>query len=207
MCELLGLSANVPTDICFSFSTLMQRGGRTGPHKDGWGISLYEGRRRAFLSRPTAKRGLRSRRADSAPCDQKQNHRQPHPPCQSRSRVCLENTHPFTRELWGRSWVFAHNGQLRGIKRFALGHYRTIGSTDSEHAFCWMMSRDPRALSRAAAPAPRVLWKLVAQPGRPTGGAGYLQHAVVRCDAPVRLLQYPSALADAARAVWQGAFD
>ena len=39
MCELLGMSANVPTDICFSFTGLVQRGGGTGPHKDGWGIT------------------------------------------------------------------------------------------------------------------------------------------------------------------------
>ncbi len=45
MCELLGMSANVPTDICFSFTGLMQRGGRTGPHRDGWGgITFYEGK-------------------------------------------------------------------------------------------------------------------------------------------------------------------
>ena len=43
MCELLGMSANVPTDICFSFTGLVQRGG-TGPHKDGWGITFYEGK-------------------------------------------------------------------------------------------------------------------------------------------------------------------
>lgn len=42
MCELLGMSANVPTDICFSFTGLVQRGGGTGPHKDGWGITFYE---------------------------------------------------------------------------------------------------------------------------------------------------------------------
>ena len=42
MCELLGMSANVPTDICFSFTGLMQRGGRTGPHVDGWGIAFFE---------------------------------------------------------------------------------------------------------------------------------------------------------------------
>lgn len=24
----------------------------------------------------------------------------------------LENVHPFTRELWGRNWAFAHNGDL-----------------------------------------------------------------------------------------------
>jgi predicted glutamine amidotransferase len=40
MCELLGMSANVPTDIVFSFTGLMQRGGRTGPHRDGWGIAF-----------------------------------------------------------------------------------------------------------------------------------------------------------------------
>ncbi len=40
MCELLGMSANVPTDICFSFTGLVQRGGGTGPHKDGSGHHL-----------------------------------------------------------------------------------------------------------------------------------------------------------------------
>ena len=44
MCELLGMNCNVPTDIRFSFSGLIQRGGRTGAHRDGWGIAFYEGR-------------------------------------------------------------------------------------------------------------------------------------------------------------------
>ena len=43
MCELLGMSANVPTDICFSFTGLMLRGGKTGPHKDGWGSPSMRG--------------------------------------------------------------------------------------------------------------------------------------------------------------------
>ncbi|MGK2888135.1 MAG: class II glutamine amidotransferase [Candidatus Malihini olakiniferum] len=38
MCELLEMSANVPTDIFFSFTGLMQRSASTGPHKDGWGF-------------------------------------------------------------------------------------------------------------------------------------------------------------------------
>lgn len=44
------MSANVPTDINFSLSGLIPRGGQTGPHKDGWGIIFYEGRgcRRTF---------------------------------------------------------------------------------------------------------------------------------------------------------------
>src|ERR1700758_3419506 len=44
LCELLGMNANVPTDICFSLAGLMRRGGATGPHRDGWGIALYEGK-------------------------------------------------------------------------------------------------------------------------------------------------------------------
>ena len=44
MCELLGMSASVPTDICFSFTGLIRRGGQTGPHKDGWGIAFYDGK-------------------------------------------------------------------------------------------------------------------------------------------------------------------
>ena len=31
----------------------------------------------------------------------------------TQGRVALENTHPFVRELWGRYWVFAHNGDLK----------------------------------------------------------------------------------------------
>lgn len=160
MCELLGLSANVPTDICFSFSTLMQRGGRTGPHKDGWGISLYEGRgARSFHDpRPSVasevaelirRHAIKSKIIIS------------HIRRANRGRVCLENTHPFTRELWGRAWVFAHNGQLRGVKRWPLGDYRCIGTTDSEHAFCWLLSQI-RARYPQRPPAPRVLWKMIA---------------------------------------------
>lgn len=43
VCELLGMSTNIPADICFSFSGLMKRGGETGPHQDDCGIAFYEG--------------------------------------------------------------------------------------------------------------------------------------------------------------------
>ena len=33
MCELLGMSANVPTDIVFSFTGLMQRGGGSDDYR------------------------------------------------------------------------------------------------------------------------------------------------------------------------------
>ncbi|MDX1593357.1 MAG: class II glutamine amidotransferase [Gammaproteobacteria bacterium] len=147
MCELLGMSANVPTDIVFSFTGLIERGGRTGPHSDGWGIAFYSDRGCRCFHDPLP--GAHSEVADlirryaiksrNVIC---------HIRRANRGRVCLENTHPFTRELWGRTWSFAHNGQLKGIKRWPLGHYRPVGTTDSEQAFCWLLERIRRRFPR-----------------------------------------------------------
>ena len=170
MCELLGLSANVPTDICFSFSGLMQRGGRTGPHKDGWGISIYEGKGARSFHDPRP--SVASEVADLIRRHAiKSTIIISHIRKANRGRVCLENTHPFSRELWGRSWVFAHNGQLRGIKRRPLHHYQTIGSTDSEHAFCWLLDcvRD-RFPSKPSDPRP--LWRLLRELADDLAGLG-----------------------------------
>ncbi|WP_198511689.1 class II glutamine amidotransferase, partial [Bacillus subtilis] len=45
----------------------------------------------------------------------------------------------FTRELWGRNWTYAHNGQLRGYRQLETGTFRPVGETDSEKAFCWIL--------------------------------------------------------------------
>ncbi|MGZ5092348.1 MAG: class II glutamine amidotransferase, partial [Burkholderiales bacterium] len=55
--------------------------------------------------------------------------------------VSLENTHPFQRELWGRYWVFAHNGTLENFAPALAGQYWPVGTTDSERAFCYMLER------------------------------------------------------------------
>ena len=44
------MECNVPTDIVFSFKGFALRGGKTGPHADGWGVALYDGKfARSFL--------------------------------------------------------------------------------------------------------------------------------------------------------------
>jgi len=140
MCELLGMSANVPTDICFSFTGLMQRGGRTGPHRDGWGITFYEGK------------GFRTFKDPKPSCESKIAELVQHYPIKSRAIVShirqanrgsvnLENTHPFTRELWGKYWTFAHNGQLSSYQNLYTGRHRPVGETDSELAFCWLLKQ------------------------------------------------------------------
>jgi glutamine amidotransferase len=55
--------------------------------------------------------------------------------------VALENCHPFVREMWGRYWVFAHNGDLKGFDPVLDGPYRPVGNTDSERAFCFLLQQ------------------------------------------------------------------
>ncbi|GLP96191.1 class II glutamine amidotransferase [Paraferrimonas sedimenticola] len=141
MCELLAMSANVPTDIVFSFTGLVERGGVTGPHVDGWGITFYEGKGcRTFKdAKPSCESEVASliKSYPIKSCTVISHIRQA-----NRGRVCLENTHPFTRVLWGRYWSYAHNGQLSGYKpKLKTDIYLPVGNTDSEMAFCWLMER------------------------------------------------------------------
>jgi glutamine amidotransferase len=55
-------------------------------------------------------------------------------------KVSLENCHPFQRELWGRYWVFAHNGDLLDLQPESEAFYRPVGNTDSERAFCSILN-------------------------------------------------------------------
>jgi glutamine amidotransferase len=144
MCELLGMSANNPTDIRFSFTGLMQRGGRTGPHSDGWGMTFYENN------------GFRTFK-EPVPCyDSPIARLIQEYPIKSRAvighirqancgHVALENTHPFTREQGGSYWTFAHNGQLSNHQvLISKGKHQPIGDTDSEAAFCWLLNEMDR---------------------------------------------------------------
>jgi len=147
MCELLGMSANVPTDVCFSFSGLIRRGGVTGPHKDGWGIVFYEGKgTRIFLEPKAGAYSEIAQLVQKFPIKSKTVIA--HIRRANIGAVCLENTHPFTRELWGENWTFAHNGRLIGVKKKKLNYYKPVGTTDSEHAFCWILDTFRRRFSK-----------------------------------------------------------
>jgi len=140
MCELLGMSANIPTDICFSFSGLMQRGGGTGPHRDGWGIAFYDGKGlRCFHDPAPSINSDIARLIKDHPI--KSHIVISHIRQANVGAVNLANTHPFTRELWGYTWTFAHNGQLdKTLFDLPLKYYKPVGTTDSEYAFCWLLS-------------------------------------------------------------------
>lgn len=157
MCQLLGMNSHLPASLTLSFTGFAQRGGLTDQHGDGWGIGFFETQER------TPGRGLRhfvdTHRAADSPIAQmlksypiKSHNVVAHVRKATNGRVALENTHPFVRELWGRYWVFAHNGDLKDYGPRLHGAYRPVGDTDSERAFCWLLQE----LTKSHADLPTV---------------------------------------------------
>ena len=156
MCQLLGMNCNTPTDVTFSFRGFARRGGNTDHHADGWGIAFFEGEQ-------NTDKGLRHFVDHQSACTSPVAELISRYPIKSRNvishirkatqgRVALENCHPFVRELWGRYWVFAHNGDLKDFSPRLHGSFKPVGATDSERAFCWIMQE----LTKSHADVPSV---------------------------------------------------
>ena len=156
MCELFGMSARYPTDVNHSLMLLRPRGGEIGPHSDGWGVAFYEGRAARVFKEPVpaaesgclAFIGQYRFQSDIAIA----HIRRANPAAFGRSSA---NTHPFERELGGRSWVFAHNGKLDGLRDAPMPaprRFRPIGETDSELAFCLLLDAIAKAASGSHTP-------------------------------------------------------
>ena len=141
MRQLLGMNANTPTDVMFSFAGLATR---ADEHKDGFGIAFFEQRGlRLFVDPQSARHSPVAEMVKRYPI--KSDHVIAHIRKATFGRVALENCHPFVRELWGRYWVFAHNGDLHDYAPYLHGHFRPVGDTDSEKAFCWLMQELAKA--------------------------------------------------------------
>lgn len=143
MCELFGISSRHPTGIHVSLNEFARRGGGTGPHSDGWGIAFLHDGDAQLIREPepsassTHLRFIHDSHAPSALVIA-------HIRKATQGPVCLRNTQPFQRELGGQAHIFAHNGDLGPIRAeldLAHSRFRSIGDTDSEHAFCYLLSK------------------------------------------------------------------
>ncbi len=139
MCELLGLSFNKPVNPTLSFKAFSKRS-KNNP--DGWGMAFYPDRGKAAQVIKEPKKAEESKWAAFIKEDQL--------PVQSTIFIIhvrktsvggnvFKNTHPFHREFNGREYVFAHNGTLKNFKKLKLNFFKPIGTTDSEHAFCYLL--------------------------------------------------------------------
>lgn len=138
MCQLLGMNCATPTDITFSFRGFSQRAGVTSDHCDGFGIAFFEDKTcRLFIDNKSAIESPIAELIRNYPI--KSRNVIAHIRKATQGKITLENAHPFVRELWGRQWVFAHNGDLHGFKPRLSGRFVPVGNTDSEYAFCYLL--------------------------------------------------------------------
>lgn len=148
MCQLLGMNANTPTDLVFSFTGFSKR---AEEHKDGFGIAFFEDAGvRLFVDAQSAALSPVAEMVRRYPI--RSANVIAHIRKATQGRVALQNTHPYQRELWGRYWAFAHNGDLKGYAPTLHGAFRPVGDTDSERAFCWLMQE----LAKAHAGVPTI---------------------------------------------------
>jgi glutamine amidotransferase len=126
MCQL-AMSSKQPAALDFSFTGFARR---RAEHGDGWGIALHNGSGCRFtpIHWPAIHSPL-AQQFRSQPI--KARSVVAHIRKATQGRVSLENSHPFTRELWGQTWSFAHNGDLKLFEP-RRGLYAPWGDTDSE---------------------------------------------------------------------------
>ena len=149
------MNCNVPTDICFSFTGFQARGGTTDEHRDGWGIAFFEGKgARLFLDHTPSCESPLAALVRAYPI--RSLNVIAHIRKATQGSVSLENTHPFSRELWGRYWIFAHNGNLTNYEPALDGSFLPVGQTDSERAFCRLL-QDLRRRFPAGMPSEEAL--------------------------------------------------
>ena len=135
MCQLFGLSSSAPTSVTFSFAGLSARGGRTGDHADGFGLSFHDGIGvRVFIDEGRASDSVLAGLLRTVPI--RARTALAHVRRATQGSVQWANCHPFVREWGGRYWSFCHNGDLRGFAPALDGPFVAVGQTDSERAFC-----------------------------------------------------------------------
>jgi len=140
MCQLLALNSNYPAAITFSFEGFVARGGLTDHHRDGWGIAFFEDTGcRLFVDYLASIDSPVAQLIKRFPI--KSTNIIAHIRKATQGSVSLPNCHPFMREMWGKYWVFAHNGDLKGFHPALTGPCLPVGLTDSERAFCYILQR------------------------------------------------------------------
>ena len=154
MCELFGISASKQINIAFTLKKFYARG-KSQP--DGWGLATYPDHAAMIIkeSFSPAKSSLEKCATTSAKTHLLISHLR----SATVGKKLFQNTHPFSRELRGEEWVFAHNGTVRGVLKKKLTSFFPLGTTDSEHAFCYLLdslktggkSNPRRVIERAAA--------------------------------------------------------
>jgi glutamine amidotransferase len=138
MCDVLGMSFNVPVNARISLDVFQLRG-ESNP--DGWGLAFY--RQGLLQVVKEAWPSVRSSLYDFIEDEPESSIFISHVRRSTAGIRSYLNTHPFYRTLTlngSRSeWAFAHNGTLETVDKLKLERNTPLGETDSEHAFCHIL--------------------------------------------------------------------
>jgi len=163
MCELFAMSARRPATVNLSLEEFSHHGCETMHYEDGWGIAYAHTRGALVLKESTPA-------CDSDLVRYVETHRlRSHCVISQIRRASyggrsFENAQPFSRELAGRTHVFAHNGDLPdlfGHRELRIGRYTPLGETDSERAFCLLLD-EVQDLWTSSEAAPKLEDRLAA---------------------------------------------
>lgn len=144
MCELFGLSASQRiAGSALPLAEFQARGGATADNPDGWGIAWRDESVLRLEREPLP--GYSSERFGNVIETIRSDLLIAHvrkarwPPVNT-----LGNTHPFVHPCCGREWVFAHNGLVPELVTMESANpakaCHPVGETDSEFAFCHLLS-------------------------------------------------------------------
>jgi glutamine amidotransferase len=144
MCELFGLSASQRiARSALPLTEFRARGGATADNPDGWGVAwrdegLLQLEREPLPGHSSEQfaRVIASLHSDLVIAHVRKAR---WPPVNT-----LGNTHPFVHPCCGRQWAFAHNGLVPELVAMESANHakacRPRGETDSEFAFCHLLS-------------------------------------------------------------------
>jgi len=132
------MTCNKHVNVSFTWRGFITRGSK---HRDGWGVAFYPDDLSACIIKEP-KPSINSPIAQFLKSANiiKSKIVISHVRAASRGSATYRNTHPFVRELFGREWVFAHNGTIDGEMPNPK-FYEPVGETDSERAFCLILDR------------------------------------------------------------------
>lgn len=151
MCQLLGVSSSSPTSSTLLLRPFYDRGGGTDCHSHGWGLALLRNggiweiynETHAAATSVKAKEIISSANTGNLVAKSMISHIR----YATMGEVCLENVHPFRRQLFGLEFVFAHNGDVDVSKlktttstNMLSGPFQPLGGTDSEYFFCLILN-------------------------------------------------------------------
>lgn len=141
MCELFGASSSQAVSLSRWLAPFCARGGATAENRDGWGLAAWSAGMLQLEKSPEP--GATSERFGHLAQHLRGEiviahvRKARHPPVPG-----MLDTHPFSHACCGREWVFAHNGMVPKVIEWpsAGSVCRPLGETDSEFAFCHLLT-------------------------------------------------------------------